>query len=669
VARSDCALLDNWYPPFRSTYPFSFAYRSAIVFVVSIEPVFFSFCYEAYKVKWIFLSFVFFLVASTAASCGKQQDELAHLRVADVPVRPLLHTSGDPTVTYQELSPLQIAVYWTDPSEGVLGVVHALRAMGIPFFVTRDFSRALRHRLVIIYPSSDSNTFTPAQIDELTRHVRSGGSLFAVNALSRNLGPLFGFSAVTPSRQRYQVSFSPGSDPALHYLNRPEELQVPLGATKYPEIFWTNGYLPDPSAAVLAHFEDGSAAVLRKSSGKGTAYLCGLSFHDVVLRNQVNRDFDAERHYVNAFEPGSDVWLLFLRAWYETAEPAAVRISTIPGGQMSVLLLSHDVDWEYSFAPALSFAGAESSFQTRSTFFIQAKYVSDANSHSFFFGNNLAILRRLSSSGNSVGSHSIIHSRGFNKFELGTGGEAFPAYQPRGTGFDSSTGATVFGEVRVSKQLLDGEIPGQQTDFFRAGHLRVPPTLPEALQRCGYLFDSSFTADDVLSNFPYALPLGLLFEEDSGLYEFPVTIDDSEDPPLSQRLDKALDVIRANAENGAPNVLLIHPTDSQAKVQAEQALLRGLPPGVTATDMESFARFWRARDRLRWTARTAPGQDSMELDVSSDEAIDGLTFEFQREIADLKGGAKLLPDHRRILLPLLESGQPIHVLVHFHPGQ
>jgi hypothetical protein len=103
-----------------------------------------------------------------------------------------------------------------------------------------------------------------------------------------------------------------------------------------------------------------------------------------------------------------------------------VRISTIPGGQMSVVLLSHDVDWENSFTPALSFAKAEAeaSLQTRSTFFIQTKYVSDANSHVFFFGKNLADIRGLFS--HSIGSHSFIHSRGFNKFELGTGGEEYP---------------------------------------------------------------------------------------------------------------------------------------------------------------------------------------------------------------------------------------------------
>ena len=336
---------------------------------------------------------------------------------------------------------------------------------------------------------------------------------------------------------------------------------------------------------------------------------------------------------------------------------------------MSVVLLSHDVDWENSFAPAITFAKAEASLQTRSTFFIQTKYVSDANSHAFFFGKNLEDIRGLFSSGHSIGSHSIIHSRGFNKFELGTGGEEYPVYQPRGTGFDTATGASVFGEMRVSKQLLDGEISGQYTDFFRAGHLRVPPTLPEALQRCRYRFDSSFTADDVLTNFPYALPLGLLFEEDSGVYEFPVTIDDSEDPPLAQRVEKALEVIRANAENGAPNVVLIHTTQSQGKLLAEETLLRQLPPGVIAMDMESFAHFWRARDRLQWTIRTTRDPSKMQLDVTSDERSEGLTFEFQREIADLKGDAVLLPDRRRILLPTLETGGRIHIQIQFHTGQ
>ena len=52
-------------------------------------------------------------------------------------------------------------------------------------------------------------------------------------------------------------------------------------------------------------------ALLTNSVGKGRR--TGLSLLDVVLRSQNNRDY-AQRHYVNGFEPGADVWLLILRA-------------------------------------------------------------------------------------------------------------------------------------------------------------------------------------------------------------------------------------------------------------------------------------------------------------------------------------------------------------------
>ena len=198
--------------------------------------------------------------------------------------------------------------------------------------------------------------------------------------------------------------------------------------------------------------------MLRKKTGEGTAYVFGLSLQDVVLRNQVDRDYEAQRHYVNAFEPGADVWMLMLRAWYESRQADAVRLATIPDAKNSVLLLSHDVDWENSFAPMLDFAAMEEKHHTKSTFFIQTKYVSDANSASFFFGKDLEYLERLYSLGFSIGSHSIIHSRAFNKFELGTGTETLATYNSRAApASKSATGATVFGEVRVSKELLDGQ--------------------------------------------------------------------------------------------------------------------------------------------------------------------------------------------------------------------
>jgi hypothetical protein len=580
----------------------------------------------------------------------------------------IVRPHADPLLQFPESFELQVAVFWTHTGptpENPLPLVHSLKEMGIPFFITRDLAQALRHHLVILYPSVDSHTFSQPQADQLTTFVRQGGFIFAQNVFWGGLQNLFGFRSFAPSRKRYHLTFSATTDPVTKYLNRPEERETQLGSDRFPEIIWTNGYVPGPGAEVLAQFDDGSAAVLTNSVGKGKVYLLGLSLLDVVLRNQNNRDYEAQRHYVNNFEPGADVWLLVLRAWYEAYGKDWVRLSTIPGGYRSALLLSHDVDWENSFAPGLDFARIEKASQASSTFFIQTKYVDDANSKAFLFAPQLDILWQLKAGGSTVGSHSIIHSRGFNKFELGSGHETYSSYQPRGLGFDTASGATVFGEVRVSKELLDGEIPSQDTTFFRAGHLRVPVSLPEALERSGYQFDSSFTADDVLSNFPFALPRDLGFEEDSEIYEFPVTIEDEEAPGFAKRVPQALQVILANAENGAVSVVLIHSNESELKAAAEQDLLRQLPSDIVKTDMLTFAKFWRARDRLRWSLTATSARSEAVLQVESDESVTGLTFEFQRPIATVTGRATVFPDNRHIVLPELAPGHSISIHINY----
>ena len=329
------------------------------------------------------------------------------LRTKEVPLLEISHQDADQLQQFPESFPLQVAVFWTNPgpdAENPLPLVHSLKEMGIPFFITRDLPQALRHRLVILYPSVDSHTFTEPQADLLTTFVRQGGFIFAQNVFWGGLQNLFGFRSFAPSRKRYHLAFTATKDPVTKYLNRPEERETQLGSDHFPEIIWSNGYVPDPGAEVLAHFEDGSAALLTNSVGKGKVYLLGLSLLDVVLRNQNNRDYEAQRHYVNAFEPGADVWLLVLRAWYEAYGKDWVRLSTIPGGQRSALLLSHDVDWENSFAPGLDFARIEKANQASSTFFIQTKYVDDANSKAFFFAPKIDLLRQLKTSGSTVGS-------------------------------------------------------------------------------------------------------------------------------------------------------------------------------------------------------------------------------------------------------------------------
>ncbi len=605
---------------------------------------------------------VLLLVAALFGFFAWRNYSQAHrLLAAEVPVRALALARVIYEDAYPERFPLQVALLRTTVNEPPLAAVHALREMGIPFFVTQNLSEALRHRLVILYASVDARTFTPADLEEIRRHVEAGASIFAFSATAGPQGALFGFREAAASKHRHLVRFERGADAALRYLDRPEALEIRLGSDSIPEIFWTLGYTPEPGAAVFARFEDGTAALVRKRIGAGVVYLSGVSLLDGLLRGQTNRHFEAFRQYVNAFEPAGDVWMLILRAWYETLEPGAVRLATMPDGLRSVVLFTHDVDWEDSFPPMLDYARAETERGAHSLFFIQMKYVNDANGHGYLTPANLDVLRRVYSLGFPMGTHSIIHSRAFNHFELGTGRESYVNYTPRGTGANTATGATVFGEVRVSRELLDGNVPGQRSIFFRAGHLRVPKSLPEALVRCGYEFDSSFTAPDVLTNFPYALTLGLEFDEDSGLYEFPVTIEDEEEPPLDARVDAAMEVFRANAANGAPSVVLIHPTDAKQKLRAEEAMLAGLPARTRAMDPLEFAQFWRARDRLEWSAAEGAKPRTVELRVVSREAVRGLTFEFARQVAGVSAGAKLLPDRHTVVLNPLEPGKPAKI--------
>jgi hypothetical protein len=449
----------------------------------------------------------------------------------------------------------------------------------------------------------------------------------------------------------------------LRYLNRAAEKEVPLGSSAIPEVIWSNGYKPAAGTRSLAQFEDGSTAVLRHDVGRGHTYLIGVALNDVVLRNQQNRDYEAQRIYVNGFEPGTDVWLLLLRAWYETYSDTGIRLGTIPEGKRSVLMLSHDVDWEYSFKPMLAFAEFEKSAGASSTFFVQTKYLDDVNSHAFFFGQSLDILRELAAGNSDIGSHSVIHSKLFNKVPLGTGEEQYANYQARATRDNAAQDATALGEVCVSKSLLDGEIPAHETIFFRAGHLRVPPYLPEALVRCGYEFDSSFTAGDVLTNFPYRLDFDLGMTEPTSIFEFPVTFEDEQLPTLLDRIPAMLDVIEANAENGAPSVLLIHSNNAQDKLEAERALLSRLPKDILVENMIAYARFWKARSQVSWVPRPVTGGERIEID--SELPVAGLTLVSPRAIQNASGMPGIRWTDHEVILPDLAAKSQVFVRINY----
>jgi hypothetical protein len=316
--------------------------------------------------------------AGLAVTCCQREPTLHTLPVR---VRKLTLLPQDWAVRFPELFPMQIAVLWTDPSVSGLGLIHSLGEMGLPFFVTRSVSQAVTHRILIIYPMVNYQSLSIADAKRLSDYVREGGVIFAQDVFWGGLGRLFGFTGYQPARNRHWVIFESRPDRILHYITQPQEQRIPLGSPAIPQVIWSNGYQVSPGVEILARFEDGSVAMSCNQMGRGRAYLLGVSLDDTVARNQANRDFEAERSYVNAFEPGSDVWMLILRALYENIQPDWVRLETIPNGKRSVLLLSHDLDWVESVEIALHFAAMEQRHHDLSTFFVQTKYYGNALGH------------------------------------------------------------------------------------------------------------------------------------------------------------------------------------------------------------------------------------------------------------------------------------------------
>src|SRR5207245_11378963 len=139
-------------------------------------------------------------------------------------------------------------------------------------------------------------------------------------------------------------------------------------------------------------------------------------------------------------------------------------------------------------------AQMEAGFGLRSTFFVTTKYFADATDIGYYTPDRVQWIRQLKALGSDVGSHSVSHSFAFERFPTGSPTVDSASYDPKHP--------TVFGEARVSKQLLDRDLK-QQTRGCRAGYLLYPNELLRVLEDAGYFFDSSVSAQYVLTNFPY----------------------------------------------------------------------------------------------------------------------------------------------------------------------
>jgi len=506
-------------------------------------------------------------------------------------IAPLVPT---PWTRFAAGSPSRLAILLTDTASAWLGMAHALETIGVPFTITRDWTEAVRHRVVLVYPDMSGATLTPDALHALAALPRHGGTLLANEVLVGGMNEVFGFAAALPARTRFALRW--GTTPLTAGFTDSAERAIALGdRSRQTEAQWTVGYTgaSDP----VARFDDGTAAVTRRVfDGGGSAIALGVDIGALCLLSHDGRDEYIGRQYADGYEPVLDVFLRLLGTIYAGASPDAVTLGTVPDGRSLAVLLTHDIDYRYSLGNALTYAAYERSQGIAATYFVQTKYLTDWEDEGFFDSVAVTQVRTIDSLGMEVGSHTVAHARTFNTMPTGTGDERYPDYRPRVLAANRTEGATVLGELRVSGFLLERAM-GKPVVSFRPGYLRNPWVLPEALEATGYRYSSSFTADNALSYLPLHLNYDRAPGEELPLFDFPVTIEDEVAPPLTQRLDAALAIARRLEAYGGTFVVLLHPNVVSPKLDFEKALVDSLRPAAWFGTVRDFGDFWAARAR------------------------------------------------------------------------
>ncbi len=507
----------------------------------------------------------------------------------------------------------------------LFSVEHMAKVTGIPFIRTDDISVAINYGMILTSSLIKNNAYSEEEQLALETYVEEGGILVAPRIEEADFFSLFGIENFENSNSRYAIHWdSTLTDASLKYINQTEERTLSLGRDTNSEIFRTIGYTTS-TARTLASFTDGTAAITKNNFGAGAAISIGMSWRDVILRNQLNRDFEAQRVSSNGFEPTSDVFALFIRALFMEHYSFTVWKNTSPGNSTATLMITHDIDSQTGLDTLEIFVDYEADNNIEATYNMTVRYFDDDLMGPYYLGGQ-STLNDILSHGHNIGSHSVGHFFDFadsDIFPIGAPGNTQTNYLPHNDG-TITTGGTVYGECEVSKNTLEADIAGLDIRTFRSGHLAYPNALINVLDELAYDFNSSYSASDVLNNFPFQNKKDRSFSgENSRVYEFPVTISDVfHDNPISPfnifgKANIWLGVTQKNIENGAPTVLLIHP-NRQYKLDGLAYYLNQIPDDVAIMEMQNFGDFWLTREAQEFTSELINGQLTIQLTTALD---------------------------------------------------
>lgn len=512
--------------------------------------------------------------------------------------------------TYRQVAVLDLTERNSEPdSSRTRSARHIMQVSGVPFVETTDLNFALQHKILFITPRIKSTTFSDEEEAALHEYVYNGGTLISSNCSAPDLYDLFGIIDYQVDDMTKRFIWNIYSE--SNYFDRIEdnkEVFVSLGDTAVnTSIFDHKYYFPTSSAEVLANYENNFPALIKNEYGTGTTFLFGVDLKDVIARNLLNKDDDAHRTYSNGFEPSTDTFIFFITNVCRKHIPSNVRWHTCPSCDDAVFMLTHDIDSQTAVDTMGIFLEYEDNHNLNAMYNQTVRYIDDDWMSDFYTNNSYAKIHNVLTRHMRLASHSVGHFPDFDSVwtPMGSMGNTMANYTPYYLdALGKSTGTTAYGECEVSKKILEND-HGVQIKSFRAGHLSYHKRLPKVLEDLGYLYNSTFSANDVLTNFPF---YGTDRREFNGylssVIEIPMTISDASATfPFSldsypSNVARWKMVTLKNVANGAPTVLLIHPNRTY-KLTAEQNFFSQLPYGIKYMFLDDFGDYWRERINSR----------------------------------------------------------------------
>jgi hypothetical protein len=533
-----------------------------------------------------------------------------------------------------------IGVYSTKDNTFLLKEI--FQTAGTPYYIADKLSDL--NGTSIIFLDLDIDNPDALDKDDVTflyDFVKNGGTLIGNEVLSARFGvlkELFGYKKYIPSKKHTQLILKKSN--FFKYLDSKEEQKYTISNINVSP--YTNSIVLG-SAKPLAVYDDDTTALSINKYGKGEAINIGISLYDLRYRNLVDKDFNANAGYINSFEPFSDFILMLVKGIYETKLAHSISLHTAPNNNQASIILTHDIETEADLKNINKFIATEKNFNVTSTCFINVKYLADNKIDAFFKPKNFPYITNLQQHGVDIGVLAKPINRSFFLLPYGTCNESYPLYQKFGLSDLNNSKATLCGELKVSKELLQG-IGIKGIVDFRSSGLIYNKKLPLAMEALGYRYASTFSAEDVLSYFPYRYPQDYdNINRESKIWEVPVSLDDSSIVPMYVKTKSYISLFKKIYDNGAVFDMKISPDKKKYLDNLFiEKFYKNIPSDVWKCTLKQFGDFWDKRDRIIF--RYQIQKSKLILHIYSPIDVENITFKTNNLKLSEQYGIKVYKD-------------------------